>query len=168
MPTIYLETYIEAPIDRCFDLALSVDLHQHPVARTQERAIAGVTSGVMHLGDTVTWEAVHFGVRQHLTTQITAYERPYRFTDEMLRGAFHSLTHVHEFLPRAAGTLIVDRFSFRAPLGPLGWIAGQMVLTRYMRRLLLTRNQFLKQMAEAGADPANPAEWPTPRPPMSA
>jgi ligand-binding SRPBCC domain-containing protein len=168
MPTIYLETSIEAPIERCFDLALSVDLHQHSVGHTQERAIAGVTSGVMHLGDTVTWEAIHFGVRQHLTSQITAYERPYNFTDEMVRGAFHSLTHVHEFLPRASGVLMVDRFCFRAPLGPLGWIAEQLVLTRYMRRLLLTRNHVLKEMAEAGADPAHPAEWPPPRPPMFA
>jgi ligand-binding SRPBCC domain-containing protein len=161
MPTIYLETSIEAPIERCFDLALSVDLHQLSVEHTQERPVAGVMSGVMRLGDTVTWEAVHFGVRQHLTTQITAYERPYHFTDEMLRGAFHSLKHVHEFRLRPTEILMVDQFSFRAPLGPLGWIAGRLVLTRYMRRLLLTRNQFLKQLAEAGADPANPGQWPS-------
>src|SRR5215469_4327067 len=152
MPTIYLETYIEAPIERCFDLALSVDLHQLSVADTHERPIAGVTSGIMSLGDTVTWEAVHFGVRQRLTSKITAYERPHSFTDEMLRGAFQSMTHVHEFLLRPPGVLMEDRFSFRAPLGPLGWVAEQVVLTRYMRSLLLTRNQFLKQMAEAGAD----------------
>lgn len=162
MPIIYLETYIEAAIERCFDLALSVDLHQHSVTHTQERPIAGVTTGMMHLGDTVTWEAVHFGVRQHLTTQITAYERPYRFTDEMLQGAFHHLKHVHEFQPRPPGVLMVDRFSFRAPLGPLGWIAEQLILTRYMCGLLLARNRFLKQMAEAGADPADPGHWPPP------
>ena len=40
MPTVYLETYIEAPIERCFDLALSVDLHPLLVAHTQERALA--------------------------------------------------------------------------------------------------------------------------------
>jgi hypothetical protein len=69
MPTIELETYIEAPIERCFDLALSVDLHRHSVTHTQERPIAGVMSGVMRLGDTVTWEAVHFSVKQRLTTR---------------------------------------------------------------------------------------------------
>jgi hypothetical protein len=45
-----------------------------------------VISGVMKLGDTVTWEAKHFGIKQHLTSKITAYERPYRFTDEMVQG----------------------------------------------------------------------------------
>jgi ligand-binding SRPBCC domain-containing protein len=167
MPTIYLETSIAASIERCFDLALSVDLHQYSVTHTQERPIAGRTSGVMRLGDTVTWEAVHFGIKQHLTTKITAYDRPYRFTDEMLRGAFHQLTHVHEFVPQSPGVLMVDYFSFRAPLGVLGSITEQLVLTRYMRGLLLTRNQYLKQVAEAGIDPADsdPSHWPRPSTP---
>lgn len=154
MPTIRLETYINAPTERCFDLSLSIDLHQHSVSHTHERPIAGVTKGMMKLGDTVTWEAMHFGIRQHLTSKITAYERPYRFTDEMVRGAFQELIHLHEFVPQLSGTLMVDLFTFRAPLGVLGRLAEMLVLTRYMKGLLLTRNRYLKQVAEAGADPA--------------
>ncbi len=154
MPTIRLETFINAPIERCFDLSLSVDLHHHSVAHTHERPIAGVTTGVMKLGDTVTWEAVHFGVKQHLTSKITAYERPYRFTDEMVRGAFQEIHHLHEFVAQPPGTLMIDVFLFRAPLGILGRLAERLVLTRYMQGLLLTRNRYLKQVAEAGMDPA--------------
>ena len=123
MALIRLETYINAPIDRCFDLSLSVDLHRDSVAHTQERPVAGVTSGMMKLGDTVTWEAVHFGIKQHLTSQITAYERPNRFTDEMLKGAFHDITHLHEFVSQPSGTLMIDLFEFHAPLAFLGnWL----------------------------------------------
>ena len=154
MALIRLETYINAPIERCFDLSLSIDLHRHSVAHTHERPVAGVTSGVMKLGDTVTWEAVHFGIKQHLTSKITAYERPYRFTDEMVRGAFQELTHLHEFVPQPPGTLMIDLFAFRAPLGILGRLAERLVLTRYMKGLLLTRNRYLKQVAESGADAA--------------
>ena len=100
MPTIRLETFINASPERCFGLSLNVDLHHHSVAHTHERPVAGVTSGEMKLGDTVTWEAVHFGIKQHLTSKITAYERPYRFTDEMIRGAFQEITHIHEFIPQ--------------------------------------------------------------------
>jgi ligand-binding SRPBCC domain-containing protein len=141
-------------MERCFDLSLSVDLHSHSVSHTHEHPIAGVTKGIMTLGDTVTWEAVHFGIRQHLTSKITAYERPYRFTDEMVRGAFQEMTHIHEFAPQFPGTLMVDLFTFHAPLSVLGWLAETLVLTRYMKRLLLTRNRYLKQIAEAGAAPA--------------
>lgn len=152
MPTIRLEMYIDAPPERCFDLSLSVDLHRHSVAHTHERPVAGVTSGMMKLGDTVTWEAVHFGIKQHLTSKITAYERPYRFTDEMIQGAFQEIIHVHEFVSQPPGTLMVDLFTFHAPLGILGRIAETLVLTRYMKGLLLTRNRYLKKVAEAGTD----------------
>lgn len=131
--------------------AISVDLHRHSVVHTHERPVAGVTSGMMKLGDTVTWEAVHFGIKQHLTSKITAYERPYRFTDEMIRGAFQEMTHIHEFIPQPPGTLMIDVFTFRAPLSILGRLAETLVLTRYMKGLLLTRNKYLKQVAEAGA-----------------
>jgi ligand-binding SRPBCC domain-containing protein len=149
MPTIHLETLIAASPDRCFDLSLSVDLHHHSVAHTHERPIAGVTTGVMRLGDTVTWEAVHFGVKQHLTTKITAYERPQYFVDEMIRGIFQEMKHHHAFVPQSPGTLMIDTFMFRAPLGILGRVAEALVLTRYMQGLLLARNRYLKQMAEA-------------------
>ena len=154
MPTIRLETSIDASPERCFDLSLSVDAHHHSVAHTHERPIAGVTSGMMKLGDTVTWEAVHFGVKQHLTSKITVYERPSRFTDEMIQGAFQEMTHIHEFVPQSRGTLMIDLFTFRAPLGILGRLAETLVLTRYMKGLLLTRNRYLKQVAEAGTDAA--------------
>lgn len=154
MPTIRLEMHIDAPPERCFDLSLNVDLHRHSVAHTHERPIAGVTSGVMKLGDAVTWEAVHFGIKQHLTSKITAYERPYHFTDEMIQGAFQEITHSHEFVSQPPGTLMIDLFTFRAPLGILGRVAEMLVLTRYMKGLLLTRNRYLKQVAEAGTDAA--------------
>ena len=149
MALIRLETYINAPIERCFDLSLNVDLHRHSVVQTHERPVAGVTSGMIKLGDTVTWEAVHFGIKQHLTSQITAYERPYRFTDEMLKGAFHDITHLHEFVSQPPGTLMIDLFEFHAPLGFLGKLAETLFLTRYMKGLLFTRNSYLKQVAEA-------------------
>jgi ligand-binding SRPBCC domain-containing protein len=150
MPTIHLETYIEATPERCFDLSLNVDLHSLSTAQTHERPIAGVMTGEMKLGDTVTWEAIHFGVKQHLTSKITSYDRPRRFVDEMVQGAFQEMKHLHEFVPQTPGTLMIDQFMFRAPFGLLGRVVETLVLTRYMKNLLLTRNRFLKQAAEAG------------------
>jgi ligand-binding SRPBCC domain-containing protein len=157
MPTIRLETYIQAPVERCFDLSLDVDAHSNSTAQTHERPVAGVTTGMMRLGDTVTWEAVHFGIKQHLTSKITAYERPHRFTDEMVRGIFQEMQHTHEFVPQPPGTLMIDVFTFLAPLGILGRLAETLFLTRYMKTLLLTRNRYLKQSAEAAQE--GEAEW---------
>lgn len=148
MPTISLETPIHAPPERCFDAARNVELHLRSTSSTQERAVAGVTTGLLTLGDVVTWEAVHFGIKQRLTVKITAYDRPYRFVDEQVQGIFTELCHIHEFKPTDDGTLMIDHFSYTAPLSILGVVADHLFLERYMRAFLQERNAFLKHSIE--------------------
>lgn len=148
MPTIHLETHIHAPIERVFDLARSIELHLITAQHTGERAVAGRTSGLAELGDTITWRAKHLGVWQHLTSEINRFEAPVLFGDRQLKGAFKSFQHDHYFEKKDEGTLMRDVFSFEAPLGLLGKLANALFLTRYMRNFLLTRNAGLKEIAE--------------------
>lgn len=148
MPVIRLETPIAAPPERCFDLARDVGVHQQSTAASRERAIAGVTSGQMELGDSVTWQATHFRVTWRLTSRITEFDRPRRFVDEMVHGPFRRFRHTHEFRPTLGGTLMIDVFDYRSPLWVLGVLADVLVVHRYMRRLLENRNVFIKQAAE--------------------
>ncbi len=149
MPVIVLRTRVAAPPARCFDLARDVDLHQRSTAASRERAVAGVTSGLLGAGDEVTWEARHFGVWQRLTSRITEFDPPKRFVDEMVRGAFARFRHEHQFLSVPEGTDMVDIFDYTAPLGPLGRLADGLFLRRYMTRLLRERNAYLKRAAES-------------------
>jgi ligand-binding SRPBCC domain-containing protein len=149
VPVIKLSTEIRAPLERAFDLARSVDVHMASTAHTGERAVAGVTSGLMELGQEVTWRARHFGTWQHLTSRITAFVRPFHFRDSMVRGAFQRFDHDHFFSQRGELTLMRDVFDFEAPFGILGRIAGRLFLTEYMRRLLVTRNALIKTVAES-------------------
>ncbi|MGE0635834.1 MAG: cell division protein [Bacteroidia bacterium] len=148
MPKIHLETRINAPIDRCFDLARSIDLHKLSTGNTQEEAIAGTTTGLIGLNETVTWRAKHFGVWQKLTSKITEYERPHFFVDEMLEGAFKSIYHKHQFRQEGEVTIMTDDFQFESPLGILGSIANKLVLTKYLTELLSERNKMIKEFAE--------------------
>ena len=148
MVRIDLLTPIAAPIDRVFDLSRSVDAHLSSTAATGERVVGGTTSGLLSLGDTVTWSAVHFGVRQRLTVEITACDAPHFFEDTMRKGAFKSMVHRHHFEPSADGTLMRDVFEFEAPLGPLGRLVEVWVLDAYMRRFLEARNVHLRELAE--------------------
>jgi ligand-binding SRPBCC domain-containing protein len=99
----------------------------------------------------VTWEATHFGVRQRLTSRITAFDPPHRFVDEMVRGAFARFRHEHQFVAVEGGTEIVDTFDYTSPLGPLGRLADRLFLVRYMTRLLRERNAYLARAAESAA-----------------
>jgi ligand-binding SRPBCC domain-containing protein len=149
MALIQLRTEIRAPRERVFDLSRSIDAHQDSTHGTSERAVAGVTSGLIGLGEEITWEARHFGVNQRLSVRITAFDRPNHFQDVMLRGAFKSMRHDHFFSESAGVTLMEDRFEFHAPLGLLGRIAEQLFLLRYMRGFLVERNAILKRAAES-------------------
>lgn len=102
----------------------------------------------MELGDSVTWQATHFGVTWRLTSRITEFDRPRRFVDEMVHGPFRRFRHTHEFRPTLGGTLMIDVFDYRSPLWVFGVLADVLVLHRYMRRLLENRNAFIKQAAE--------------------
>jgi len=148
MPTIVVETRIAAPLERCFDLARDVDVHLRTAASTGERAVGGKTSGLLELGDVVTFEAVHFGVRQRLSSRIVEFDRPTRFTDEMVTGVFTSLRHVHEFMPEAGTVLMRDTLTWRSPLGPLGLLADALFVTRHLRAFLVTKQFALKAYAE--------------------
>ena len=149
MPTIELLTDINASIGTCFDLARSIDLHVHSTAQTNERAVAGVTSGLVGLGDTVTWEATHFFVRQRLTVEIVEYDHPHHFRDSMVRGAFKRFDHDHYFKTTDTGTQMTDVFSYSSPLGLLGRLANLLLIDRHMRKLLVTRNELIKSAAES-------------------
>jgi ligand-binding SRPBCC domain-containing protein len=148
-------TTISAPIDRCFDLARSVEVHLAGNVHFGESAVAvgGVTTGLVDLGQRVTWRAKHLGVWQNLTSEITRYERPTYFRDEMIKkgGAFRTMEHDHYFSAQSANeTVMTDVFLFAAPLPILGKIAEAVVLRHYMTNLLRERNAVIKQIAESG------------------
>ena len=151
MAVITIQTVIAAPRERVFDLARSVDAHQDTAAATGERAVAGVTTGLLGLDEEVTWRAKHFGVVQHLRVKMTQFDRPAHFQDVMLEGAFRSMQHDHSFEEVDGKTVMRDRFEFVAPLGFLGRIAERLFLVRYMRSFIVERNAVLKQTAESDA-----------------
>jgi len=150
MPVIKISTKIKASQEICFDLSRSIDLHVHSMQHTDETVIAGRTTGLIELGEEVTWQATHFGIKQKLTSKITAFDFPHSFRDEMVEGAFKRFAHDHVFRERDGVTEVQDIFDFESPLGWLGKIANAIFLSRYMTKLLKRRNQTIKDIAESG------------------
>jgi len=150
MRTITLQTGIQAPVERVFDLARSIDAHTESAGATGEKAVAGRMSGLIELHDRVTWEARHFGISQRLTVEVTRLERPTVFEDEMVQGAFATMHHRHFFeSTRDGNTRMTDAFSFSAPYGWIGRLVEALFLEKYMRRFLIRRNRILKELAES-------------------
>lgn len=149
-------TVIRAPIERCFDLARSVEAHLAGNVHSGESAVAvagtgaGVTSGLAGMSQRVTWRAKHFGVWHNLTSEITAMDRPVYFQDTMTQGIFRFMKHDHFFRPLSGGqTEMKDLFCLAAPIPLLGRLAEMAFLRRYMHALLRERNAVLKEIAES-------------------
>jgi ligand-binding SRPBCC domain-containing protein len=148
MPTIHLTHFIAAPAERVFDLSRSIDLHKKTMAKSQETAVAGTTSGLIGLNETVTWKAKHLFKMRFLRVRITSMEKPFSFTDEMADGDFRSMKHEHHFKQIENGTLMIDLLSFETPYGAMGKLAEQIFLKKYLRKLLEQRNLVIKEYAE--------------------
>jgi ligand-binding SRPBCC domain-containing protein len=149
MPEIFLETPIHAPAEVCFDLMRDIRIHTETTAQTHEKAVAGVTDGMIGLGQTVTFEGTHFGIRQRLTVKVTEFDRPRLFADEMTEGNFRSFKHIHEFIRVRSGTLMRDTLIWTSPFGFLGRVVDKLILERHLRNLVTTRNAKLKAIAES-------------------
>jgi ligand-binding SRPBCC domain-containing protein len=149
VPIVTTEIWIAAPPERVFDLSRCIDLHTESMDCHREVPIAGVTHGLIGLDEEVTWRATHFGVRQNLTSRITAFTRPTHFRDSMVRGAFARFDHDHYFEAHGTRTLMVDVFDFTAPWGWLGGAISNSFLVRYMRKLLERKNRTIKEVAES-------------------
>ena len=149
MTVIELHTTIHAPVTMVFDLARSVELHLDSMTTTGERVVAGRTSGLCEQGDTITWSAVHFGIRQQLTVTITEMNPYTSFEDRMVKGAFRSMRHQHLFSEKDGTTVMTDIFEYEAPLGWVGRLFDMLVLKRHMQRFLQRRNNFICKAAAA-------------------
>lgn len=149
MATITIYTFISAPQDLCFDFALDVSAHTKSAAFSGERLVEpGRTSGMLELGDLVTFEGRHFGIRQRFTARITELKRPNLFVDEMVSGTFKSLRHTHKFHVEDGQTVMRDTLSWDPPLGLLGDVADVVFLRRHMERFVRKKQNELKRLAE--------------------
>jgi ligand-binding SRPBCC domain-containing protein len=151
VPVIRITTTIVAPAERVFDLARSVEFHVASAGTNGERVVNGVASGLLGLDDEVTWSARHFGVRQTLSSRITAFDWPRSFRETMVRGAFKRFDHDHVFEEQGGVVVMRDVFDYDAPLGPLGRIADALFLERHMRCFLETRAAEIKTACESDA-----------------
>ncbi|MDC8005620.1 SRPBCC family protein [Aureisphaera galaxeae] len=148
MTTITLHTKIRAPIDTVFDLSRSIDLHVKSVPKTKERAISGKTKGLLGPDETVTWQGKHFGLSLKHTSKMVSFEKPFQFTDLMVKGHFTYFVHQHLFKKTDEGILMTDILKYRVPFGWIGRWFDRLFLKKHMLQFLTQRNRTIKREAE--------------------
>ncbi|OOQ60810.1 SRPBCC family protein [Mucilaginibacter pedocola] len=148
MAIINLSTKIKAPVATCFDLSRSIDLHISSMQHSKEKAIAGKTCGLIGLNEWVTWQTNHLGLKFNMTIRISEFAAADYFVDEIVKGPFKMLRHLHQFKQAGSYTIMTDEFIFKSPFGWLGKLVDKFFMERYMRKLLTQRNAVIKEAAE--------------------
>jgi ligand-binding SRPBCC domain-containing protein len=148
MTQIILDTVINAPIQKVFNLSLNIDFHTQSASQTKEQAIAGVTTGQIGQGETVTWRGQHFRIWLQHTSIISEHKYPYFFVDEMIKGKFKSFRHEHYFYVNGKQTLMQDVLSYEAPYGILGKLFNRLLLKNHLTHFIKIRNSSLKNALE--------------------
>lgn len=149
MTSFTLQIFINNIPEVVFNLSRSIDLHLISTAKTNEKAVAGITSGLINLHETVTWEAHHLFKKRYFTSKITAYNFPFSFTDEMQKGDLKHFHHQHIFEEKNEGTLMTDIIHLEAPYGFIGKFVLWLFLKSYFKNLLIERNNVIKKYAES-------------------
>lgn len=152
MTTITLITQINAPINKVFDVSRNIDFHLESASQTREIAIAGVTSGEIGFGESVTWRGKHFGMFLTHTSKIVDFKRPEQFTDVMTQGHFTYFAHQHHFTATQYGTEMTDVLTYKTPFGIIGKAFDVLALKKHLTRFLKHRNQMLKLRLENTED----------------
>ncbi len=148
MTTINLSTKIKAPIQTVFDASRNIDIHQLSASKSNEKAIAGVTFGLIHLNETVTWRGKHFGFYLTHKSRITAMTLYEYFIDEMEEGKFKSFRHKHFFEEIKGNTTMIDELQYETPFGVFGKLFDLFFLKKHLTVFLLERNKVLKTVSE--------------------
>jgi len=76
-------------------------------------------------------------------SKITAWEPPYRFVDEQVRGPYRSWVHEHTFVQEAEGTLVRDRVEYAAWGGSL---INRLLVQPDLERIFNYRLEKLKEL----------------------
>jgi len=148
MTTIHLTTKINASKQTVFDASRNIDIHQQSASPTNEKAIAGVKSGLINLNETVTWRGKHFGFYLTHKSRITVMNLYDYFVDEMERGKFKSFKHEHFFEEENGITIMKDKMQYETPFGIFGKLFDFLFLKKHLTNFLLERNKVLKQVSE--------------------
>ena len=148
MTTIHLTTEIKATIETVFNNSRNIDLHQQSASQTNEKAIAGRTSGLIEKGETVTWRGKHFGFYLQHQSIISEMNFPTYFVDEQLKGKFKSFKHQHFFEEKNGVTIMQDILQYETPFGIFGKLFDVLLLKKHLTRFIEYRNEVMKEKSE--------------------
>lgn len=148
MSTIHLTTFIAAPIERVFDLSRNLAIYKTLMQGRKEKFTSGSASNLMSHGETITFQAKHFGKSRLVTTRVMDLKKPSSIVQEQVKGDLVHFKHEHHFKAVENGTILIDLIDFEGPRDVFGKLMGKLYLKKYLEAYVSKRNSLIRQYAE--------------------
>lgn len=99
----------------------------------------------MEAGVLIDYRIGLWGIPLRWRTRIATWDPPRSFSDEQLRGPYHTWHHTHDFRPDGPdGTLMTDTVLFRLPLEPLSLVALPLIRLQ-LGRIFRYRDKAMRE-----------------------
>ena len=103
----------------------------------------------LQAGSLINYKLRIHGLPMRWTSEIEAWEPPYRFVDKQLRGPYKLWHHEHSFREQNGGTSIRDRVDYALPFGVLGEVAHALMVRRDVESIFQFRRDRLQELLGA-------------------
>jgi ligand-binding SRPBCC domain-containing protein len=149
MPKIHLTSFIQAPVDRVFNLSRHLVLRKKSLMAPKEQLMSSSAENLVQQGETITFRAKHLGKTREVTARVTELTQPLHFTEEQVRGDLKSYRHEFHFKPADNGTILIDILEYEGPRDMLGSLASAFFLRKYLESIVRRQHQLLREYAES-------------------
>jgi ligand-binding SRPBCC domain-containing protein len=144
MPILETSTTLPLPLEEVFQFFGNAENLERITPTELGFHILTPTPIEMKPGTLIDYRLRLFGFPFTWRTLISAWEPPYKFVDEQLKGPYKKWVHTHTFEEVDGQTIIRDHVDYELPLAPLGNI-GLPLVKYQVGRIFAFREEAIKK-----------------------
>jgi len=147
---IKIKTYIDAPIDKCFQTAQNLDIYLDSIPKLKRLEIESDQERNFQIGDKVYWAFYLYKdfLSIDVETTITQFIQGQKITEEIESILFKEFRHTHQFFEREEGTLMVETIDYDLSFGVIGSLLHHFFLEDFIKKFILKRKRTIQRQAE--------------------
>jgi ligand-binding SRPBCC domain-containing protein len=151
--SLTFETKLYRSLDEIFDFFSNAENLNTVTPSEVEFSMLTPTPIKMNVGTMINYRIKLMGVPFYWRTHINAWEPPFRFVDEQLKGPYIMWHHEHTFVQKEGYVLMTDKLHYLSPGWFLEPLINQYFVTPQIKKIWSYRDaQFTKLFGEKTKD----------------
>lgn len=145
--TFESEQLVRAPLEEVFSFFCKAENLERITPPSLRFRILTPLPIEMRAGALIDYQLSLHGLPMRWRTEILEWDPPHRFVDVQLRGPYSLWHHTHRFEAASPTTTrMLDTVRFRAPFGPLGFLAVPIFVAPEVARIFAHRRKVIEEI----------------------